>query len=157
LLGGVRDGRVDVLAAGVDLLLHTPVGLEPRLLECGLDRALADDEQARLTPASISSPNSLTSERDMPFHRWPLTPPRAPPTAADARIEGGNSSPTSAPAAIPPHVPCRVAVSSLLTCTLPSSSLVITAASYEPTRSDVEMDFRTSAEPQSGQRSSCLL
>jgi hypothetical protein len=44
-----HHGRVDVLAAGVDLLLHVLVRLESGLLECGLDRALADDEQAGLT------------------------------------------------------------------------------------------------------------
>src|SRR5215469_878094 len=67
-------------------------------------------------PSSMTSPNSLTSARDMPRHRWPLTPP----TAALAMIEGGNKMATTAPTAAPPQAPCRVAISSLLTCTLPS-------------------------------------
>ena len=33
-------------------------------------------------PSSMMSPNSLTSARDMPRHRWPPTPPTAAPTAA---------------------------------------------------------------------------
>ncbi len=69
------------------------------------------------------------SARDMPFHRWPLTPPIAAPTTAEAMMEGGNKIPTSAPAAAPPQAPCRVVISSLSTCTLPFSSLVTTAAS----------------------------
>ena len=40
-------------------------------------------------PASMISPSSLTSARDMPRHRWPLTPPTAAPTAAEAMIAGG--------------------------------------------------------------------
>src|SRR6516225_1962966 len=80
-------------------------------------------------PSSMTSPNSLTSARDMPRHRWPPTPPAAAPTAAPATSAGGNKMPTTAPAAAPPHAPCRVAISSLFTCTLPPSSLVTTAAS----------------------------
>ena len=40
-------------------------------------------------------------------------------------IEGGNIMPTTAP----PHAQCRVAISSVFTCTLPAASLVITDAS----------------------------
>ena len=71
------------------------------------------------SPASMASPNSLTSVRDIPFHRCPLTPPMAAPTMADPMMEGGNKMPTSAPAAAPPQAPCRVVVSSLLTWTFP--------------------------------------
>src|SRR5215469_1605660 len=71
-------------------------------------------------PSSMTSPNSLTSARDMPRHKWPPTPPMPAPTATLAMIEGGNKMPTTAPAAAPPQAPCRVAISSLLTCTLPS-------------------------------------
>src|SRR5271165_223372 len=80
-------------------------------------------------PSSMTSPNSLTSARDMPRHRCPPTPPTAAPIAAPTMIEGGNKMPTTAPTAAPPHAPCRVAVSSLFTCTLPAWSLVTTAAS----------------------------
>src|SRR5580693_3581133 len=84
-------------------------------------------------PVSISSPNSLTSLLDMPRHRWPPTPPTAAPTSAVPMTEGGNKMPTTAPAAAPPRPPCGVAVSSLLTCTLPLSSFVTRPASYDPT------------------------
>jgi hypothetical protein len=53
----------------------------------------------------------------------------AAPTAVVAMIAGGNKMPISAPAAAPPHAPCRVAISSLFSWTLPLASLVTTAAS----------------------------
>src|SRR5215471_8178007 len=71
-------------------------------------------------PSSMTSPNSLTSARDMPRHKCPPIPPTAAPTAAVPMIEGGNKIPSTAPTAAPPQAPCRVAISSLLTCTLPS-------------------------------------
>jgi len=80
-------------------------------------------------PSSSSSPSSFMSLRDMPFQRWPMTPPVAPPTTAPAMIDGGNRMPTTAPTAMPVQAPCCVGFSHFSTRTLPSSSLVITAAS----------------------------
>src|SRR5215831_10270643 len=56
-------------------------------------------------PSSMTSPNSLTSARDMPRHRCPLSPPTAAPTAAVPMIEGGNKTPSSAPTAAPLPAP----------------------------------------------------
>jgi hypothetical protein len=71
-------------------------------------------------PASMSSPNSLQSARDMPRHKWPLTAPTAAPPAVVMMIAGGNRQPMSAPTAAPPHPPCRVAISSLTADPLPA-------------------------------------
>ncbi len=56
-------------------------------------------------PSSIRSPSSLMSARDMPRHRWPLTPPTPAPTIAVPMIAGENRRPTTAPAAAPPQAP----------------------------------------------------
>ena len=58
-----------------------------------------------------------------------MTPPATPPTAAEPMSDGGKMMPSTAPAAMPVQAPRRVGSSSLLTWTLPSASLVTTAAS----------------------------
>jgi len=125
------DGLVDVLRAHVQFLGDVLLCFQPGLVHRLLQLALPDDPTMTRAacPASMRSPNSLTSARDMPRHRWPLTLSTAAPTAAEAMIAGGNKMPTRAPTAAPPHAPCRVAISSLLTRTLPASSLVTTDAS----------------------------
>ena len=86
----VLDGLVDVLRVHVEFLGDALLGLQLSLLDGCLDRALADDDEAAW-PASMRSPNSLTSDRDIPRHRCPLTPPTAAPTAEETRIEGAAS------------------------------------------------------------------
>ena len=63
---------------------------------------------------------------------WPPRAPTAAPATAVPISAGGKISPTRAPIPAPPQAPLRVPVSSLLTCTLPLSSLVMTAASNPP-------------------------
>src|SRR5215204_881257 len=91
-----------------------------------------------INAASLSSsiwPTSSRSERDIPPRRWPMRAPAPAPTSPLTSTEGGKMRPIAAPTASPAQPPCRVGFSILSTIfTLPFSFLVITAASYVPTK-----------------------
>ncbi len=103
-------------------------GLQPGLVHGLLQRALPDDDQRGL-PLVDDVPELLDIGAGHATPQVAADPLTAAPTAAVAMIAGGNKMQTTAPTAAPTHAPCRVAISSLLTCTLPAASLVTTAAS----------------------------
>ena len=76
--GCLLDGLVDILRTCIELLCNMLVCLQLGLVDRIFDGAFTDDRSAA-SLASIKSPNSLTSLRDIPRHRWPLIPPIAPP------------------------------------------------------------------------------
>ena len=75
LIGGVLDRGVDVGGAHVDLLGDVLVGLQAGVLE-RLPRGCSPTTRSAASPASMTSPSSFTSKREIPRHRCP--PPRHP-------------------------------------------------------------------------------